>query len=1348
MPNDSDDMERRQELVKEAEAKGEKALEDTDLEKNPLPNVKVILKRAETFLATLFKVEKGATLTLGKDNKDPLFIDGNKDVKTNLKASFIEVNGELIMNGGFIANGNNECANSAPIYVHDKATFTMNGGRITSNKNICYERNKDGSWLGEYFATGGVYIEEGGSYTLNAGSIDNNVATVGGVFLGNLNTDKINHKEKAKFTMNGGLIANNKLVEVDGFVIKNYGGAVHVDSNSEFILENGILAGNASYHGGAVAVNDNYNNGYSYKKYANTNTDLYENYVKYAGAYYTQKGGLIYKNIAKLKGNDMFTGAGGGLYINSSTAELKGGYILNNKSDHEGGGIYLSLTPCKLTLKNTLITKNRAVNNNKTLNLLSPGEGGGYWNCPEGDDIIEDYHSLYIFENEALYNGADIHTGYKADDFKLNGVDKKFISRISPITEYGNIIKYIDDIKNEDPKWMYNTNEAINIKAQYDAKTKNEAWTNSSLFIMGNESDRGAGIGSNADIYSPGKPKNNKVIIEKKWDKSVPEDKIPKSIWVDLYIGDKKYAEVELSKKNNWIYMFENLPFTSEELAAKGLKYKLKERSDDFYSVIEESDKTFLEVERIWANYSSTIDPKPNDANHSEKIIFVYKDKNGKEIKREDIGISNLKKDGKKWTGLLNNDLFAGLKNLDNVTITYHSFYKPYKWQGYYGLDGNSDWDGSGPWHEAYVLEKADGRIEIQLPYIWTQYLNGVGRTQDSSKNKSGYRLNLVTNHTLTLTNYPYSEIPVEKNWDETVKKEDIPDSVNVYLLKDGKRFIDRNGKDRVITLSKANGWKGKFEKLPYFELEGMGFEHYWVKEDSEIFIPLVKVKGKPYIDVFVERIQELANGYKINDEDYAGGVYRIEYIPVEVHHGNKVDKFNLTFHPKDPQVLILGGPVTGEKKFLADLKIPEDKNIVIKTYYDKDGKPFPRNLGKFEANWEKQYNKGAYTLKLVEENGKLVLYVPKLTPKNMDENLLDVKARVVGNQPYFELTNYYLPKHRIEVEKVWDTENTESIPKNLKIKIKGKYVDKEITLTPENWKYFEEFLGKGVLSTNNYEFTEEELANFNGSQAIETTMEFEAKDKTVKFYDADKKEITKDEFLGLIKGKKYSFELKEAVEDKAEVEIKYDADGNMVIVYPVDVVITEVAQVKFTNTEIPPEPPTPRKTFVRVRKVWQALGETKDIKVELYINGEASGKFLTLNEANDWSASFTNLDIEDDMGNQYIYTVKEVGEKDKIYTIDERKFEVSYSGDMYDGFTILNKEVPPEEPPTPEEPPENPEEPEPEPPTPPTPPTPPEEHIIPKTGVSEDVLGIFLALMILIGLVFIKKKYILKKSK
>lgn len=1362
MPKDTDTMERRQELVREAEAKGEKALEETDLRKNQLPSISIFLKRAQNFSDTLIKISEGGKLTIGRDKTDPIFIDGNKDVKTAIEhGSIIDVSGELTMNGGFIANSNNEHANSAPIYVHDKATFTMKGGRITSNKNISYGINS-------YNAAGAVYIDEGGKFTLESGSLDNNEAPVGGVFLGRIFGNKNGKRIKALFTMNGGLIANNKgpLYANLEPETENYGGAVHVDSLANFIFNNGILAGNESYHGGAVAINDNYVKGTNGVNYSNIQNVDYDEYIKYAGAYYTQNGGLIYKNIAKVHNDGNTSGAGGGIYINASTATLKGGYLLNNKSENMGGGIYVSIVPHVLKLEHVLISQNKAING--AYYHLSAGNGGGFWHCPAGNVDFEDFNSVYIFDNDASSGGKDIFTHGKKDNYSIfNGESydfPKFLTNISPITEQGNIIKYLYNGK-EVPEWMYHTDKAVSLQAIYDAKTKNEAWTNSNLFIMGNTALKGAGIGSNASTTPPGKPGDYEITIDKKWHKSIPEDKKPKSIWVDLFIGDAKYGEVELSKANGWTAKFKNLPFTAEELMKKNIKYSIRERNDDFYSVVDESLKA-LEVERVFAG-----EKYPNDNNainfdmppHKQmdyKIVFIHKDKNGHEISREDIKI-NYKEDKEKWTGLVKDMLLNKYKDLKDVKITYHSYDKAYEpsddWVGlgYNGLTADSNWwEENGPWHEAYILEKEDGTVEIQLPYLWTQYMgNPDGTTDDYTKNTNGYKLALVPNHRFTITNYPYSEIPVVKKWDESIEEKDIPDSVKVYLLKDGKRVKDKDGNDRYVILSKNNGWKGNFDKLPFFELDGMGFEKYWVKEDSEIFIPLVTRKENSILNIRVERDKD-SDKYLIY-KDYTGGYFRIKYIPFEVHYIYKDgDKEVKEVYTKKLEPYRVDGWDWHLDTVIKDIVMNgkfKDSDIEIKMYYDENGNPFPRNLGKYQAGWDEDdivTNEGAYILKLVEENGKLVLYVPKLTDVGDNDNLLYVKPYTEEGKKYFELTNYYQPKHRIEVEKVWDTENTESIPKNLKIKIKGKYVDKEITLTPEEWKYFEEFLGKGVLSANKYEFTEEDLEKFDGKQSIETTMEFDAKDKTVKFFGTDKKELTKDEFLKMIQGKKYSFELKEAAADKAEVELKYDEDGNLIIVYPVDVVITEVAKVTFTNTEKPEEPPTPEtKTItVRVNKVWEALGETRDIQVELYINGEASGKILTLNAANNWSASFTNLDLEDESGRRYTYTVKEVGENDNIYNIDDRKFEVSYSGDMYEGFTIVNKEVPPEEPEEPEEPkPEEPEEPhEPE----EEKPEEPDKHVIPKTGVTEDALGIFLGLMILLGLVYIKRKFIVEKSK
>lgn len=1336
-------VESRKKLVDEAEKKGEKALEYTDLSKNPLPKideVDYVLTRDKDFTGTLFEIQKDGTLTLGTDNKDPLFIDGNKDVKTNLPASFIKVNGTLVMNGGFIANGNNESGSSAPIYVGEGGNFTMDGGRITSNKNISKGHST-------FNAAGAVYVDEGGHFTLNGGSIDNNEAPVGGVFLGKIFGNESGRRIPALFTMNGGFIVRNKGPLYDNLEpeTENYGGGVHVDSLANFTFNNGIIAGNESYRGGAVAITDNYVKGSNGVNYSNIRNVNYEDYVKYAGAYYTQNGGLIYKNLAKIHKYPNTSGAGGGIYINSSNATLNGGYLLNNQSENMGGGIYLSIAPHVLKLEHVLVSQNKAVKGGHY--HLPAGDGGGFWNCPVGNVNFEDFNSIYIFENEAVSTGKDIVAHLKKDGYWIYNEKSyeypKFTTKISPITEKGNIIKYVYD-RTKVPEWMYNTNKSVYLEAIYDAQTKEEAWTNSKLFIMGNTALKGGGIGSNASIIPPGKPGKYEITINKHWHKSIPEDKKPGSIWVDLFIGDAKYGEVELNKANDWTAKFENLPFTAEELMEKKIKYSIKERNDDFYSVVDEALNT-LEVERVFAGekypdnkYASDYD-KPFNKFMDYKIIFIHKDKNGNEVSREDIKI---RYNGDKWSGIVQDMLVGKFKDPKDIKITYHSYDKAYEpspdWAGlgFNGLDADSNWYNDGGWHEAYILEKEDGSVEIQLPYLWTMYMgNPDGTINDYYKNTTGYKLNLVPNHRFSITNYPYSEIPVVKRWDKSIKEKDIPDSVKVYLLKDGKRVKDKEGKDRYIILSKENEWKGNFDRLPYFELEGMGFEKYWVKEDSEIFIPLVTRKENSILNIEIERDKD-SNKYLIY-KDYTGGTFRIEYIPFEVHYLYKDgDKEVNEIYTKKLKPYRVDGWKWQLDTVIKDILMHGKFNasdIKIKMYYDENGKPFPRNLGKYQASWDDNdivTNDGAYILKLVEENGKLVLYVPKLTDVGDEDNLLNVNTRIEDGKKYFELTNHYLPKHKIEIEKIWDVVNSSRIPGNLKVKVNGKYVNKEVTLSPEEWKYVEEFLGKGLLAANKYAFTEEELAKFNGTQSIETSLEFTAKNEEnpLTFKDDKGTEVSKEDFLKLIQGKNYSFELKEAAADKAEVEIKYDAEGNLVIVYPVDVTITEVAKVLFKNTENPPGgTPGSNTRIIRVTKAWDLAGHenpVSEITVELYRDGQATGKQVKLNADNNWTSSFAGLEIASkaNPAQKYQYTIREVGDVNGLFEADGKKFDVSYTGNMFTGFTITNKEIPEEPPETPEEPPKTPEEPPVTPPETPeepptTPPVTPEEPpVVPQT--------------------------------
>ena len=172
-----------------------------------------------------------------------------------------------------------------------------------------------------------------------------------------------------------------------------------------------------------------------------------------------------------------------------------------------------------------------------------------------------------------------------------------------------------------------------------------------------------------------------------------------------------------------------------------------------------------------------------------------------------------------------------------------------------------------------------------------------------------------------------------------------------------------------------------------------------------------------------------------------------------------------------------------------------------------------------------------------------------------------------------------------------------------------------------------------------------------------------------------------------------------------------------------------------------PKEEPKKVTVTIRVNKTWEVLnnGSTPSIQVELYANGKATGKVFTLGDGN-WSATFKDLPAKDKDGNPIEYTVVEVGSANGITMIEDRKFEVIYKTNADGSITILNKEVPKEEPKDKEEPKKD---------------EPQDDEgdrdsdqgkkDLPKTGVAEDLASIYFAFVLLLGLVFIKKRYLVK---
>ena len=112
------------------------------------------------------------------------------------------------------------------------------------------------------------------------------------------------------------------------------------------------------------------------------------------------------------------------------------------------------------------------------------------------------------------------------------------------------------------------------------------------------------------------------------------------------------------------------------------------------------------------------------------------------------------------------------------------------------------------------------------------------------------------------------------------------------------------------------------------------------------------------------------------------------------------------------------------------------------------------------------------------------------------------------------------------------------------------------------------------------------------------------------------------------------------------------------------------------------PTPLDPPKEDIKVEKIWQdkdgkeIAAPVEKIEVELYRDGKATDKKLTLNAENNWTGEFKDLDVVEKLDSEkaYEYTVKEVGEKEGNIKLSDSKYKVSYDGSMEKGFKITNK--------------------------------------------------------------------------
>lgn len=510
-------------------------------------------------------VQKGAKLTI-----DGITLDG-KQIETHYDNNshdgyWIKTEGTLILNSGTVTGNHNIGAFGGVIaVVGSQAHFEMNGGSIENNKSTVPGRSQysapvtavggasftmNGGFIqnndySDTMNTGAVYInpqDGNSSFEMNGGYIRNNQAHSGAVFVGDIQPD---YTHIASFIMNNGTISDN--------TVSAGSGGIFILANGKAVMNDGLISGNTGNCGGGVGTNDRYaeqNIGA-----AGIRIEDWSTTYKVPAAF-TMNGGTISGNKAM--------DCGGGVYVASNTVVLNAGQILNNTALDQGGGIYVGTIPYVLHMYNSVIAEN-------TASVL----GGGIWSCPTGDVTIHVNNGGAVFDNTALQNAA-------GDDFVSVPRSENYITTLSERMLGGGKADYYTDGKvlensgvlgQPDPSVprfepanpgfpitdIINSTDSYALKAITNDAAKQLANEKASLFITGNHSERGGGIGTNGSVVI-GTEDNWKLNVTKIWNQ-VPESNYQdKEISIRLKIGDYELDTITLNQENNWTGSFTHLP--------------------------------------------------------------------------------------------------------------------------------------------------------------------------------------------------------------------------------------------------------------------------------------------------------------------------------------------------------------------------------------------------------------------------------------------------------------------------------------------------------------------------------------------------------------------------------------------------------------------------------------------------------------------------------------------------------------------------------------------------------------------------------------------------------------------
>ena len=281
----------------------------------------------------------------------------------------VDSTAKLIMNDGSAVTG---CSAEQGGGIYLSGEMELNGGMLSGNTAV-----------GDYFDTDHTQSAHGGAILIRANRADYDES----------------YDAPAKLTMTGGNIQNNKAASDRSA----FGGAVailgtpknSVDLTNEFIMTGGTISGNTAGYGGAISVYaaDRYWNGNASVKISG-NAEITQNTGRNGGgaiALWTSKaddysstvemsGGTISDNKTFSKGGGVF------LYGKGDSFYMTDGKISDNEAK-QGGGIFINDTDAAAYLLGGTIQDNKATD--------------GY---PHYDDASErSYYGNAVYQDGSLY---------------------------------------------------------------------------------------------------------------------------------------------------------------------------------------------------------------------------------------------------------------------------------------------------------------------------------------------------------------------------------------------------------------------------------------------------------------------------------------------------------------------------------------------------------------------------------------------------------------------------------------------------------------------------------------------------------------------------------------------------------------------------------------------------------------------------------------------------------------------------------------------------------------------------------------------------------------------------------